>query len=287
MWTPERPTSSSAGSVNLNLTNDLFALESDYLNVGEHFDPGIGFVRRRDMIRYQTNAAYTPRLSSGEGLVRQLRFNAGVSYIEGQNHRKQTTRHWGVASVRFESGEQMGVDVNREFDRPRTAFQLFNTVTIPPGDYTYSDGRLWFRSNVSRRLQGGASLRKGGFFDGHRTSYAANAFYKFSEYLSLGTNVSHDVFRFPDRAEDVSTTLLGFNVGAAANRDLFSSALIQYDTVSRNLQANIRVNWIHTPGSDLFVVFNTAHRFFDGPRPFDAPPDARAGVVKLTYLLAF
>ena len=287
VWTPEQPVSSAAGSVNLNLTNDLFALEADYLNVGQHFDPGIGFVRRRDMVRYQTNAAYTPRLGSGDSLVRQLRFNAGVTYIEGQDHRKQTTRHWGVASVRFESGEQMGVDVNREFDRPERAFQLFNTVTIPAGGYTYSDSRFWFRSNVSRRLQGAASLRKGGFFDGHRTSYAANALYKFSEYLSVGANVSHDVFRFPDRAENVSTTLLGFNVGVAANRDLFSSALIQYDTVSRNLQANIRVNWIHTPGSDLFVVFNTAHRFFDGPRPFDAPPDARAGVVKLTYLLAF
>ncbi len=287
VWTPERLASSSAGSVNLFLANDLFAYEAGYLNVGEHFDPGIGFVRRRDMIRYHTNAAYTPRLGSGDSLVRQLLFNAGVNYIEGQDHRKQTTSHWGSVSARFESGEQMGVDVNREFDRPATTFQLFDTVTIPAGDYTFSDARLWFRSNVSRRLQGGASLRKGGFFNGNRTSYGANTFYKFSEYLSLGANVSHDVFRFPDQDQDISTTLLGFNVGAAANRGLFSSALIQYDTVSRDLQANIRVNWIHTPGSDLFVVFNTAHRFFDGPRPFDAPPDARAGVVKLTYLLAF
>ncbi len=286
VWTPDNPDSSASGSVALNLTNDLLAFEADYLNVGQNFNPGIGFVRRRDMIRYQTSAAYTPRLGSGDSLIRQLRFNAGTSYIEGQDHEKQTARHWGVASARFESGEQFGVDVNREFDRPETAFQLFDTVTIPAGGYTYTDARVWFRSNVSRRLQGTASISAGGFFNGDRTSYDANAFYKFSEYLSLGANVTHNVFSFPD-LEDVSNTVLGINIGAAANRDLFSSALIQYDTVSRNLQANIRVNWIHTPGSDLFVVFNTAHHFFEGPRPFSAQPDTRAAVVKLTYLFAF
>ena len=272
--------------MSLNLTNDRLAFEADYLNVGQNFDPGIGFVRRRDMIRYQTNAAFTPRLGSGDSLIRQLRFNAGISYLEGQDHEKQTATQWGVASARLESGEQLGVDVNREFDRPETPFQLFNTVTIPAGGHAWADARLWFRSNVSRRLQGTASIRSGGFFNGDRTTYAATTFYKFSEYLSLGANVTRNDFSFPDQ-EDVSNTILGVNIGAAASRDLFSTALIQYDTVSRNLQANIRVNWIHTPGSDLFVVFNTAHRFFEGPRPFDAQPDTRAAVVKLTYLLAF
>ena len=66
VWTPDSPDSSASGSVALNLTNDLLAFEADYLNVGQNFNPGIGFVRRRDMIRYQTSASYTPRLGSGD-----------------------------------------------------------------------------------------------------------------------------------------------------------------------------------------------------------------------------
>ena len=72
--------------------------------------------------------------------------------------------------------------------------------------------------------------------------------------------------------------------------DPFARALLQYDTFSRDLQANVRVNWIHTPGSDLFVVFNTAYHLADGMEVlFDPRRDFvlndRVGVVKLTYLV--
>ena len=76
----------------------------------------------------------------------------------------------------------------------------------------------------------------------------------------------------------------------AVSRKLFATALIQYDNFTRDLQTNIRINWIHTPGSDLFLVFNTAYHFtgsqdilFDPHR--NATMLSRAGVAKLTYLI--
>jgi hypothetical protein len=76
----------------------------------------------------------------------------------------------------------------------------------------------------------------------------------------------------------------------ALNRKLFAKALIQYDNFSRDLQANVRVDWIHSPGSDLFVVFNTSSFFpeenddiFD-PRRTTVLND-RLAVAKLTYLI--
>ena len=56
-----------------------------------------------------------------------------------------------------------------------------------------------------------------------------------------------------------STTLMSMNVLAAVSRDLFANALVQWDDVSETLQANIRINWIHTPGSDLFLVFDSGY----------------------------
>jgi len=62
--------------------------------------------------------------------------------------------------------------------------------------------------------------------------------------------------------------------------------LVQWDDVSHELQANIRVDWIHTPGSDLFIVLDTGYFTGDLFDPFAERWQRRTGVVKLTYLRA-
>ena len=55
----------------------------------------------------------------------------------------------------------------------------------------------------------------------------------------------------------------------------------------RTDQANVRLDWIHTPGSDLFLVFDTGYFRGDLDDPRDERWLRRTGVVKLTYLKAF
>lgn len=73
---------------------------------------------------------------------------------------------------------------------------------------------------------------------------------------------------------------------AAASRKLFASGLIQYDDVSETLQSNIRVDWIHTPGADLFVVLDTGYIVGDLTDPLQSRWASRTVIVKLTYLKA-
>ena len=63
-----------------------------------------------------------------------------------------------------------------------------------------------------------------------------------------------------------------------------------YIELCRDVQANIRVDWIHTPGSDLFLVYNTAYHFTgDNDELFDPRATAllrdQVGILKLTYLV--
>ncbi|MDH3223157.1 MAG: hypothetical protein OEO23_05535, partial [Gemmatimonadota bacterium] len=89
----------------------------------------------------------------------------------------------------------------------------------------------------------------------------------------------------PDGA--FTTQVFGVNILGAVSRSLFANALVQWDDVSNMLQANIRVDWIHTPGSDLFVVFDTGYMTGDLLDPRTDRWQRRTGVVKLTYLKAF
>jgi hypothetical protein len=62
-----------------------------------------------------------------------------------------------------------------------------------------------------------------------------------------------------------------------------ASGLVQRNSLDGKLVTNLRLNFIHHAGSDLFVVFNEDRR--DGvPRRFVA---SRGLAVKLTYLTRF
>ena len=66
-------------------------------------------------------------------------------------------------------------------------------------------------------------------------------------------------FSLPVPNGDCATSLTSLDIQGALNRDLFANALIQWDNLSKELQANIRIDWIHPPGSDLFLVLEPGY----------------------------
>jgi hypothetical protein len=286
VWDTQNLSSTAAGSLNLVMRNDKFSAEGDYLNVGRNFDPAVGFVRRRDMIRYKTDIGYYPRLGEGDSLIRQVRLNAGGFYIEGQDHVKQSSNAYVKGLVRFETGDELGVDVLTDFDRVARPFQVAG-VEIPTGDYRFSSTKVYTRTNSSRRLYAEVNAGGGRFYGGDYAFYGGLIGYKFAPQLTTILRLDRNEFDLPLSGGNFGTTLVSLNVFAATGRKLYSNSLIQYDSVSRDFTANIRLRLLYRPGSDLYLVFNTVHRLdhqFD-PRPLEF--DRRSAVTKLTYMLAF
>jgi hypothetical protein len=62
------------------------------------------------------------------------------------------------------------------------------------------------------------------------------------------------------------------------------NALVQYNSLGSDFSTNIRLNYVHRPGSDLFIVFteNRGGEDFVWSRLGD-----RGLVAKLTYLFRF
>ena len=71
------------------------------------------------------------------------------------------------------------------------------------------------------------------------------------------------------------------------HRSAASCALVQWVNLSEELQANIRMDWIHIPGSDLFEVFDTGCITDDTLDPRLDPWTRRTAAAKLTWLKAF
>ena len=143
------------------------------------------------------------------------------------------------------------------------------------------------RTNTSNTLSGSVNGSVGDFWSGTRTTYGGSLTWKTGPYLTLTGSASRNDVDLPVTDGEFSTSVLSMNVLGAVSRNLFANALVQWDDVSKTLQANIRIDWIHTPGSDLFLVLDTGYLTGDQLDPRDSRWLRRTGVVKLTYMKAF
>ena len=280
-----RPERSHAAQAELILQNDRYMFELTRTVIGEAYDPALGFVRRPDQKRWGGQVGFRPRFETSTW-ARQLFLNLGANHIEGIDGRKQSHLRLLTGRLAFQWGDNVSADATERFER-LTEPAFINGRELPPGDYTFR--RLSARYSPNRARQLGVRLdgSVGEFWSGTRTEVGGGLVWIMNKHLTVDANASWNDVSLPVPDGDFTTALVSTRLEAAVSRRLFAYALLQWDDVSDTFQANIRVDWIHTPGSDLFLVFDTGYLTAPLEDPRDTRWLRRTGVVKLTYLKAF
>jgi hypothetical protein len=274
-----------AGAATLTFNNGRYLASGGYTNIGERFDPAVGFVQRPNQVRLGGQLGFTPRFD-GSRWLRQASAILTGNTIDGQDGAKQSHTARAEGRLSFRAGDNLSANVNERFERLVVPFRIRAGTNIPAGDYTFRALSVNGGTNESRKYSGRANLSVGDFYSGTRTVVGGGLTTKFSEHLEVGASVSRNDVSLPVVNGNFATTIVGLDVKAALHRSLFANALFQYDDVSERIQANIRINWIHTPGSNLFLVLDSGYNAGDLPEPGVTRWERRTGVVKLTYLWA-
>ena len=274
-----------AARAELDLENDRYALSLDRVHVGKDFDPALGFLRRRDMDEWSLWGGFRPRFESS-GWARRFSVWGGGVRTRGTGGELQSERLSSNADLLFESGERVSVVVDDRFERLHGPASISGR-TLPPGDYHFRFWEAFTSTNESRTLSVSLEGSRGDFWSGRRTRYGGRGVVKTGPHLTVGARLARNKVSLPVTDGDFTTTLIAVDLVAAVSRKLFAGALVQWDSLSRELQANIRVDWIHTPGSDLFLVLDTGYITDDTLDPRLDPWTRRTAVAKLTWLKAF
>lgn len=291
VWDAADSLNDAAGNIALNLRNDTYSARFSYTNVGENYQPALGFVRRQNMREYYTQLGYTPKVNfEAIPSINRLNFFGLYDYIEGQDGNKQSAGFEMEGAIEFSRRDRLGVEYDNQFERLNVDFYIRPDAIIPIGDYTFSSFRLYGETDSSRRIFGTTSVSFGEFFNGNRTGYNVGVGFRQSQHLTIESSLNHSIIDLPIVNGEFDATTASLSILGAFSRKLFTRTLIQYDNFSRDLRANIRVNWIHTPGSDLFLVYNTSyHLTGDNELTFDPRRDLimnnQVAVIKLTYLI--
>ena len=230
--------------------------------------------------------SWTPRFEESTW-ARQASFQLIGNYIESQEGVKQSDALIFYPSLTFQNGLYILVGLTHKWERLDVPFEIRDSVFIPAGDHPFNYAGILFRTNPSRALSAQGVTHRGDYWNGRWFQYGGGVTWKTGPHLELTGSFDRKEINLPVENGEFATTILGLDVLGAVSRKLFANALVQYDNDSETIQANIRIDWIHTPGSDLFLVLNTGYFKGDLMDPRDERWVNRAGVIKLTYLKAF
>ncbi len=288
VWDSQRPDSTgSAGALQaeLNLRNDRYTMEVSHTRIGSAFDPALGFVPRRNQVRWGGSAGWTPRFEGSPWARRLVAVLLG-NRIENLQGVKESHRAQLHSMLTLQSGDWLMFNATERFERLLEPAAIQGRL-LPAGDFTFRSADVGFRTNESRSVAFNGTVDVGDFWSGTRRGVRGGVTWRPSEHLDLGASFAHNDISLPVEDGDFTTNVVSLDVGTAVSRSLFANALVQWDDISETFQANVRVNWIHTPGSDLFLVLDTGYLTGDLLDPRESRWRKRTGIVKLTYLKAF
>ena len=277
--------SSVAGQAELMLQNDRYIFEITRTVIGEAFDPALGFVPRPDQKRWGGQVGVQPRFENSSW-ARQFFLALGANHIQGIDGEKQSHFRRLTARLDFQSGDRANLALTERFEGLSEHARI-NGRMVSAGDYRFRRLSAGFTPDRARSVGLKFNAALGDFWSGTRTELGGGLVWIANKHLTVDGSVSWNDISLPVPDGDFTTTLISTRLEAALNRKLFAYALVQWDDVSQTLQSNIRVDWIHTPGSDLFVVLDTG--YLTGPLELPRDPRwlRRTGIIKLTYLKAF
>jgi uncharacterized protein DUF5916 len=236
---------------------DRYGLALERLSVGSNFNPDIGFVRRSDIRRNYALARFSPR-SRRIKTIRKYYAIGQFTYTNDGAGRLNTRIADGDFSIEFQNSDRVDVGLNDDYEFAKTAFPvIISTVRLPSGGYHFRTGRVGYNFGQQRPYSGSLLFEKGSYYSGDRTTITLRGSrLNVTPQFSVEPNFSVNSVDVPVPGGSFTAKLLGPRVTYTMTPLMFASALIQFNSSTDSVSANVRLRWEYRPGSELFVVFN-------------------------------
>jgi len=286
----DRPTGPKGGDYAArgfyNFTNNLWQISGGYSQVGENFNPEVGFLPRRGYRRPEFRVFFQPQPKKIEWIRRIAPHLTYTSYYGFDDKLQSESWHIHAFEIQPKQGGRFGWFANYNKDNPTTPFTVYNRdgrrVMIPAGEYDWWQNTLEYLHNPSSRVTANVRYFFGNYYDGDFQSLEISSDYRITPKMTTsvgwtrqdvdlpaGSFVNHLV---PIKANYSFTTLTNL------------SALLQYNGQTGQFSSNVRFAWLNRSGTGLFVVFNDRRDLLSSTA---LETLGRSFVVKYTRLVDF
>ncbi len=272
----------------LDYAGDRYGVQVERLVVGDNFNPEVGFLQRDDFERSFGLFRFSPRPRIAA--IRKLIWEGRFDYFTDRADVLETRQAQGVFGIQFENSDRFTATHTRSYEFLERPFQIASDVTIPVGGYRFHDTELSYSLGQQRRVSGGLMVQHGSFFSGEKTTVGfglggggfGNGRLELTRQLSVEPGLSFNRIVLPEGR--FTTQLVTTRTTYTVTPLMFVSALVQYNSSSNSVGANLRLRWEYRPGSELFVVYNEQR---DTLVPRFPELENRSFVIKVNRLFRF
>ncbi|MFC1726116.1 DUF5916 domain-containing protein [candidate division KSB1 bacterium] len=162
----------TSGYMDFKWGSDLHEINISYLDVGENFDPEMGFIPRTDIKRTKANFSYSPRPKILS--LRQTYVFNNFTYLTDHSNKLLTRENMMGAFLIFENGSNLIFGHFDNYEFLDESFEIRDGVEIPIGIYKYNSNYLSFQSDGTKNIWVNAENMNGGFLSGKINSLNIN-----------------------------------------------------------------------------------------------------------------
>ena len=251
-------TEGSSNDANNSASRIAVAWRDDFLNtsfyykrVGESFNPELGFIRRTGINELYGTVGVHQQLSNQ--FIYEINPYLEVNQIEKPTSEIETQTISAGLDFSFSDGARMMNKITKNREGVFYSFPLYGSQ-IDTGDYYFTNYTSYFISNKSRPISATVGLNGGGFYNGNRKSITLKSLFRIGYRFSMELGGQRNEISLSDSDFSVNTYSLKIKYNHSIN--LLNSLYLQYNEAERKLITNVRINIIHAPLSDLFLVYS-------------------------------
>ncbi len=223
---------------------------------GPDFNPGIGFVSRRDFTEPFLRLAYG-WFAGADSPIRLIRPGLlSFIYFRNTDGSIETANFWHSWDIEMKSGDEYEFELRARIEDLLEPLSFPEDTSVPAGRYEFFELAGEYRMRDGTLFRTDAGLTVGSFFDGWNVEAALEPTWNVSRALELGAAYQFNRVRFPDRDEDFYVHLARVRAQVSFNTRASVQTFLQYNTAADALSANMRFRYNFKEGNDLWIVYN-------------------------------
>ncbi len=244
----------SAYSGDIVYKSELFRLRHRYTNVGENFNPEMGFLTRAGIIKNHTNLLSTFTLPDDNLLrLHKMTLVLDSNHITDQkgNLQTQLTTYEGGFSTLASGG--VAFLYYDDIENLTTPLAVAKNAVIPAGHYRFKSLFTGISSGYAHRLGFTFWYHDGGYYGGDRLRTYLSVVYRPFDGLFIAP--TYDRVRVDAPWGHFVTQIAQTSVDYSLTPTLLARATLQWRE-GDNYRGNFMIDWTYRPGSDFFIVYN-------------------------------
>jgi hypothetical protein len=251
--TPGADGRDSAYSGDIIYKGPLVRLRHRYTNIGENFNPEIGFLTRSGIIKNHSNILSTINVDKNPLRIHKVTLVADLNHVTDQEGDLETqlgTYELGLVSSRGEGVAFLYYDDLENLDAP---LAIAKGETIPAGRYRFRSLFTGISSGYTRKVGFTFWYHPGSYYDGDRLRTLLTLIIR--PFPGLVIAPQYDRVKVDAPWGNFTTRIAQTSIEYSLSTTLSTRLTLQRQW-GDNFRANFIIDWQYRPGSNLYLVYN-------------------------------